>query len=81
MSPSHGVLGCTGVYWGHLTSLEHFIVIHCFAPPGLGVSHGSPELKNEVVSEPESLQIRIINGLCQLHRVGLPVSEVPDLRG
>ncbi len=42
---------------------------------------GAPELKDEVVGEPEGLEVRVIDGLGQLHGVGLAIRKLPDLRG
>ena len=56
------------------------VVIDRLPPPGLGVCDRAPELEDEVVPEAKSLEVRVVNGLGQLHRVGLPLRQVPDLR-
>ena len=66
------------------TPICHFlenVVIDRLPPPGLGVGDRAPELEDEVVREPEGLEVRVVDGLRQLHRVGLPLRQVPDLRG
>ena len=57
------------------------VVIDRLPPPGLGVCDRAPELEDEVVCEPERLEVRAVDGLGQLHRVGFPLRQVPDLRG
>ena len=56
------------------------VVVDRLPPPGLGVCDRAPELEDEVVRETERLEVRVVNGLGQLHRVGLPLRQIPDLR-
>ena len=34
-----------------------------------------------VVGEAEGLEVRVVDGLGQLHRIGLALSQLPDLGG
>ena len=56
------------------------VVVDRLPPPGLGVCDRAPELEDEVVREAERLEVRVVNGLGQLHRVGLLLRQIPDLR-
>ena len=42
---------------------------------------GTPEFEDEVVGEAEGLEVRVVDGLGQLHRIGLALSQLPDLGG
>ena len=68
----------------HLTvSGPHFlevVVIDCLPSPGLSVCNRAPQLEDEVVRETEGLEVRVVDCLGQLHRVALPLRQVPDLR-
>ena len=57
------------------------VVIDRLPPPGLRVCDCAPELEDEVVREAERLEVRVVDGLGQLHCVGLPLRQVPNLRG
>jgi len=47
-----------------------------FAP---GIRYGTPQLDDEVIREAEGLQVGVVDGLGEVHRVGLLVAQVPDL--
>ena len=63
---------------GAITS--EVVVVDGLGPPGLGVRDRAPQLEDEVVSEAEGLEVRVVDGLRQLHRVGFVFREVVDLR-
>lgn len=43
------------------------------------VSDCTPEVDDEVIGEPESLKIRVVDGFCEIHRVRFVGAEVPHL--
>ena len=63
---------------GAITS--EVVVVDGLGPPGLGVRDRAPQLEDEVVSEAKGLEVGVVDGLSQLHRVGFVFREVVDLR-
>lgn len=43
------------------------------------VGDRSPQVDDEVVGEPKGLQVRVVDSLGEVHRVGLVAAQIPNL--
>lgn len=44
-----------------------------------GIGDGAPQLDDEIVGELERLQVRIVDCLGEIHRIGFVHGQIPDL--
>ena len=55
--------------------------LFCRQTTGFCVRDDAPQLEDEVIREPEGLEVGMVDGFSKLHRVGTRLGQFPDLRG